>query len=235
MHERAVEAAGQVIAALLSKGEFGPKNHAWEALRDEEVTQACGIILSQMGARLSITPDRCYLVPNDLSSPLLQGTSRMTEVFHDKGRIEPGRANLIAALTILILRKLLDARSEDALTQAGRGGIVPVEAMVHECEDALAELSHLEGLSDYMTSALDEWDRSARPATGNANVFSHEGYVRYVLRALVRKGLITTDNGADEDNIAFFMPTKRLVAQAREVLDSERYQELVGTLVEGKE
>lgn len=235
MRERAVEAAGQVIAALLAKGEFGPKSHAWEALRDEEVTQACGIILSQMGARLSITPDRCYLVPCDLSSPLLQGTPKMTDVFHDRGRIEPGRANLIAALTILVLRKLLDARSEDALTQAGRGGIVPVEAMVHECEDALSELSRLEGLSDYMASALDEWDRSARPASGYANVTSHEGYVRYVLRALARKGLITADNGADEDNIAYFSPTKRLVAQAREVLDSERYQELVGALVEEKE
>ena len=86
-----------------------------------------------------------------------------------------------------------------------------------------------------MASALDEWGRSARPASGYANVTSHEGYVRYVLRALARKGLITADNGADEDNIAYFSPTKRLVAQAREVLDSERYQELVGALVEEKE
>ena len=235
MRERAVEAAGQVIAALLAKGEFGPENQCWEALRDEDVTQACATILSQMGARVSITPDRCYLVPTDLSSPLLQGTPKMTDVFHDRGRLEPGRANLIASLTILVLRKLLDARSEDALTQAGRGGIVPVEAMVHECEDALAELSHTDGLSDYMTSALDEWNRSARPASGFANVTSHEGYVRYVLRALARKGLITAANGVDDEDIAFFSPTKRLVAQAREVLDSERYQELVSSLGEDKE
>ena len=230
MHESTLEAVGQVISALLSKGEFGPENHAWELLRDEEVTLATNVALAQMGARLSITPDCCFLVVTDLSSPLLAGTPRMAEVFHDRGKVDPGRANLVAVLTLLILRKLLDPRSEDVLTQAARGGIVPVEVMVHECEDALTQLSRMEGLSDYMGSALDEWNRSSRPATGHANVGSHEGYVRYVLRALERKGLITADSGAEDESIAYFSPTRRLVAQAREVLDAERYRELADAL-----
>ena len=232
MQESTLESAGQVIAALLSRGEFGPENHAWELLRDEEVTLATNIILAQMGARLSMTPDCCFLVATDLSSPLLQGAPRMSEVFHDRGRAEPGRANLVAVLTLLVLRKLLDPRSEDVLTQAARGGIVPVEVMVHECEDALAQLSRTDGLSEYMESAIDEWNRSSRPATGFANVGSHEGYVRYVLRALARKGLITADNGAEDESIAYFSPTRRLVAQAREVLDAERYQELASALAQ---
>ena len=229
MHEAMMETVGQVLAPLLARGEFGVDSPAWDLLRDDEVFLATNALLPQLGARLSVANDRCYLVPRELSSPLLRGTPRMADVFRDQGRDEPGRANLQAMLTLLVLRKLLDPRSEDGLSQAGRGGIVPVESMVNVCEDALAELSRQEGLSEYMRSALDEWDRSSRPATGHSNVFSHEGLVRYVLQALARKGVVTVDNG-DSGRMAYFGPTARLVAQAREVLDSERYQEISAAL-----
>ena len=233
MHEPMMETVGQVFAALLVRGEFGADNPAWDMLKDDEVFLATNTLLSQLGARLSMTNDRCYLVPRELSSPLLRGTPRMTDVFRDQGKESPGRANLQAMLTLLVLRKLLDPHSEDGLSQAGRGGIVPVESMVNECEDALAELSRQEGLSDYMQSALDEWDRCSRPSTGRPNVFSHEGLVRYVLQALAKKGVILLDNG-DAERMASFAPSTRLVAQAREVLDSERYQE-ISSLLSGEE
>lgn len=229
MNESLMETVGQVLAPLLARGEFGVDNPAWDLLKDDAVFLATNTLLSQLGARLSMTNDRCYLVPRELSSPLLRGTPRMADVFRDQGRGEPGRANLQAMLTLLVLRKLLDPRSEDGLSQAGRGGIVPVESMVNECEDALAALSRQEGLSEHMRSALDEWDRSSRPATGHSNVFSHEGLVRYVLQALARKGVVTVDNG-DAGRMAYFGPTARLAAQAREVLDSERYQEISSAL-----
>ena len=229
MNESLTETVGQVLAPLLARGEFGVDNPAWDLLKDDAVFLATNTLLSQLGARLSMTNDRCYLVPRELSSPLLRGTPRMADVFRDQGRGEPGRANLQAMLTLLVLRKLLDPRSEDGLSQAGRGGIVPVESMVNECEDALAALSRQEGLSEHMRSALDEWDRSSRPATGHSNVFSHEGLVRYVLQALARKGVVTVDNG-DAGRMAYFGPTARLAAQAREVLDSERYQEISSAL-----
>ena len=228
-----VETVGQVLSALLARGEFASDNPAWDLLKDDEVFLATNSLLSQLGARLSMTNDRCYLVPKELSSPLLRGTPKMADVFRDQGKDEPGRANLQAMLTLLILRKLLDPRSEDGLSQAGRGGIVPVETMVNECEDALATLARQEGLSDYMLSALDEWNRSSKPATGRPNVSSHEGHVRYVLSALARKGVVNLDNG-DAELMAYFAPTARLVAQAREVLDSERYQEIASAL-EGEE
>ena len=225
MRETMMETVGQVLAPLLARGEFGAESPAWDLLKDDEVFLATNTLLSQLGARLSMSNDRCYLVPRELSSPLLRGATRMADVFRDQGRDEPGRANLQAMLTLLVLRKLLDPRSEDGLSQAGRGGIVPVESMVNECEDALAALARQEGLSEHMRSALDEWDRSSRPATGHPNVFSHEGLVRYVLQALAKKGVVTIDNG-DAGRMAYFAPTARLAAQAREVLDSERYQEI---------
>lgn len=233
MRETTTE-VGQVLAALLDRGEFGPESAAWDLLRDDEVFMSVGVLLSQLGARISMTTDRCYLVAQDLSSPLLRNTPRMAEVFRDQGRVEPGRANLQAMLTLLVLRKLLDPRSEDGLTQAGRGGVVPVEAMVNECEDAIQTLSGQEGLSDYMVAAIGEWDRSSRPATGHSNVSSHEGHLRYVLQALAKKGVIEVDNG-DEERMAFFGPTARLAAQAREVLDSERYAEIVAALADTEE
>lgn len=229
MHESTLESVGGVLAELLPKGEFGSDSPAWDILRDEEVLVATNLLLAQMDARVAVTLDRCYLIPTDASSPLLRGAPRMADVFRDQGKDEPGRANLEALLTLLVLRKLLDWRSEDGLSQAGRGGVVPVETMVNECEDAIGQLARQEGLSDFMRAGIAEWDRSARPGTGHRNVFAHEGFVRYVLSALAGKGLITIDNG-DADRMAHFGPTERLATQAREVLNSERYHQLVAAM-----
>lgn len=224
-----IEAVGHVVASLLARGEFGSDSPAWDLVRDEEVLMATDALLAQMGARVSITHERCYLVATDASSPLLRGTTKMADVFRDQARDEPGRANLIALVTLLVLRKMLDPRSEDGLSQAARGGVVPVSMMVDECEDALRELARQEGLSDFMTSAIAEWDRSAQPASGHPNVNSHEGYVRYVILALSQKGVVVA-SGGEEGSATYFGPTSRLAAQAREVLDSDRYQEIVQAL-----
>jgi hypothetical protein len=230
MRNSDVESAGQVVAALLARGEFGTDSPAWDILKDEEVLLAVETLLSQMGARLSITHDRCYLVPTDASSPLLRGVKRMADVFRDQGRDSPGRANLMAVITLAVLGKLLDPASEDGLSQAGRGGVVPMSTMVGECEDAFVALSRRDDLSDYMRAALAEWDRSSRPGTGRANVSSHEGYVRYVVGNLAARGILTVDG--DEGSTTCFGPTGRLVAQAREVLDAERYREISVALSE---
>lgn len=230
MHESVLESAGLVLSTLMVSGEFDSQSPAWDAVNDPEVLLAMEELLSPMRARIAITHNRCFLVPTDLSSPFLKNSKRMCKMFRDQERDEPGRLNLAAAITLLVLRKLLDERSEDALSQAGRGGVVPVQAMVDECEDAFLRMARQEGLSDHMQSALDEWERSAQPPTGYPNVSSHEGYVRYVLLGLSRKGIIAVEGSNEEGRMSTFAPTERLRLQARELLNSERYQEIVSQL-----
>lgn len=230
MHENVLESAGLVLSTLMTRGEFDSQSPAWDAVNDSEVLLAMEELLSPMSARIAITRNRCFLVPTDLSSPFLRNAQRMRNVFRDQEKDEPGRLNLAAIITLLVLRKLLDERSEDALSQAGRGGVVPVQVMVDECEDAFRSMERQEGLSDYMQSALDEWNRSAQPPTGRPNVKTHEGYVRYVLLGLSRKGIIAVEGPGEEGRMATFAPTERLRLQARELLNSERYQEVVSQL-----
>ncbi|MBR3158049.1 MAG: hypothetical protein IKF14_02985 [Atopobiaceae bacterium] len=229
-HENVLESAGLVLSTLMSSGEFDSQSSAWDAVNDPEVLLAMEELLSPMRARIAITRNRCFLVPTDLSSPFLKNVKKMRDIFRDQEKDEPGRLNLAAVITLLVLHKLLDERSEDALSQAGRGGVVPVQAMVDECEDALKSMARQEGLSDYMQSALDEWERSAQPPTGRPNVNSHEGYVRYVLLGLSRKGVIAVEGASEEGRMATFAPTERLRLQARELLNSERYQEIISQL-----
>jgi hypothetical protein len=153
----------------------------------------------------------------------------MGETFKDQGKQDPGRQNLAAVITLVVLRKLLDEHSEDGLSQQGRGGVVPVRVMVDDCEDALRQISRTDNLSDHMRSALDEWERCSQPPSGRANVNSHEGIVRYVLNMLAKKGLINMDDGA-EGPMSSFSPTTRLRQQAKEVLNAERYQEITSML-----
>jgi hypothetical protein len=232
MRESVLESAGTVLATLMARGEFDAQSPSWDLLRNEEVLMALEVLLAPLRARLAITPNRCFLVPTDLSSPFLRGSQRMRDVFRDQGKANVGRQNLVAVLALLVLRKMLDEHSEDGLSQAGRGGMVPVRAMVDECEDALKLLARQEGLSDHMRSALDEWERSSQPPSGYANVNSHEGLVRYVLRGMANKGIVVVDEGGEDGRMATFAPTARLRQQAREVLNAERYQEIVSALEE---
>jgi hypothetical protein len=56
--------------------------------------------------------------------------------------------------------------------------------------------------------------------------------VRYVLRGMANKGIVVVDEGGEDGRMATFAPTARLRQQAREVLNAERYQEIVSALEE---